>query len=316
MSDSLVISLQKQLFDNGKKTSEILSFALFVARKLKNKDVCKLLAPESNGYGVDDPIAPFRILKGDLIASDGDKEIEINLSKPHLIQYEQVKLSISEIESLCERNPGEFFYLPVNNESVEDQIKYELKNNFMHKVKLLGISNGYVSDDLIQEFMPEHKIMLKINRLNYLRIVHIVRAIIQEISLYLEENGFSGDSFVFTEKEIKMSVNNYNIENLNGIIGDVVNSNVTQNNIVDFKRSESLLRESLKDKLVPQNDIDDIANILTHSDIPDSKDSFSSEVKDWMKKMIGKSVDGVWGVGVASAGSILSQIICRYYGLS
>ena len=113
-----------------------------------------------------------------------------------------------------------------------------------------------------------------------------------------------------------MSINNYHIENLNGIIGDVVNSNVTQNNIIDFKGSESLLRESLKDKLVPQNDIDDIANILIKSDIPDSKDSFSSEVKDWMKKMIGKSVDGVWGVGVASAGGILSQIICRYYGLS
>lgn len=316
MSDSLVISLQKQLFDNGKKTSEILSFALFVVRKLKNKDLCKLLSPESYGYGIDDPIAPFRILKGDLIAVNGDKEIEINLSGPHLIQYEQVRLSISEIESLCERNSGEFFYLPINDEKIEGKIQSELKNDFIRIAKTSGITTNIVSSNLLYEFMPEYKIKLKINKLSYLRVIYIVRSLIQEISIYLEENGFLGDSFVFTEKEKIMSINNYHIENLNGIIGDVVNSNVTQNNIIDFKGSESLLRESLKDKLVPQNDIDDIANILIKSDIPDSKDSFSSEVKDWMKKMIGKSVDGVWGVGVASAGGILSQIICRYYGLS
>lgn len=180
-----------------------------------------------------------------------------------------------------------------------------------------GIGNSSFEKEIFDVLEPGRSIRLKINKINYLNILHSVRSIIQAWSISLEEQGFIGQSFSFTKEEKIMAINNnYHIDNLNGILGDVINSNVTQNNLVSFKNNEILLRELLKDSKVDQDDIDEITRILSDSEPPQDKDSFPHQVKEWLKKMMGKSVDGSWEIGIAAAGSTLSQIICRYYGIN
>lgn len=317
MNNSLVLQLQRESLNQNIKTSQLLSLALFVARKLKLSDVIDILSPELNGYSIDQPVSPFRFLKGELVALNGKQEQKIALSSDHLVQYDQVRLSIYSIEELCERDSGDFFYAPLENEKVEIDIQSKVKSKKISQYSRLGIGNTSLEKEIVDALTPDSNIRLKINKLGYLHILHTVRSIIQNWSIQLEEQGFVGESFTFTQEEKTMAINNnYHINNLSGILGDVINSNVTQNNLVSFKNNEALLRDALQESKVDQEDIDEITEILSHSERPQNKDSFPHQVKEWLKKMISKSVDGSWEVGIATAGSTLSQIICRYYGIN
>ncbi|HCI9781661.1 TPA: hypothetical protein NQE86_004909 [Klebsiella pneumoniae] len=195
--------------------------------------------------------------------------------------------------------------------------KSKIKSQKVSLYSRFGVGNNTFEKDIVDALTPDSDIRLKVNRINYLHILHTVRSIIQSWSIILEEQGFVGESFTFTQEEKIMAINNnYHINNLSGILGDVINSNVTQNNLVSFKHNEDLLREALQESKVEQEDIDEITEILSHSEQPLSKESFPHQVKEWLKKMINKSVDGTWEIGIATAGSTLSQIICRYYGIN
>ncbi|ENY1861249.1 TPA: hypothetical protein UOV81_004860 [Klebsiella pneumoniae] len=317
MNNSLVLQLQRESLNQHTKTSQLLALALFVARKLKLNDVINILSPELNGYQGDQPVSPFRFIKGELISFDGKQEQKIALSSDHLVQYDQVRLSVSAIEELCDRNEGEFFYIPIQNKKIESEIQSKIKSQKVSLYSRFGVGNNTFEKDIVDALTPDSDIRLKVNRINYLHILHTVCSIIQSWSIILEEQGFVGESFTFTQEEKIMAINNnYHINNLSGILGDVINSNVTQNNLVSFKHNEDLLREALQESKVEQEDIDEITEILSHSEQPLSKESFPHQVKEWLKKMINKSVDGTWEIGIATAGSTLSQIICRYYGIN
>lgn len=65
-----------------------------------------------------------------------------------------------------------------------------------------------------------------------------IRTIILNWSLRLEEDGILGEGLKFTEKEKKptaMSVNNFNIQNMQGIAGTVSGGTVNQNNQMNIK---------------------------------------------------------------------------------
>ncbi|HCI9781662.1 TPA: hypothetical protein NQE86_004910 [Klebsiella pneumoniae] len=128
MNNSLVLQLQRESLNQHTKTSQLLALALFVARKLKLNDVINILSPELNGYQGDQPVSPFRFIKGELISFDGKQEQKIALSSDHLVQYDQVRLSVSAIEELCDRNEGEFFYIPIQNKKIESEIQSKIKN--------------------------------------------------------------------------------------------------------------------------------------------------------------------------------------------
>jgi len=49
--------------------------------------------------------------------------------------------------------------------------------------------------------------------------------------------------------------------------------------------------------------------------IPTVIDQYSPPVKNWIKNMIGKAVDGTWIIGTATAASLLADVIAKYYGL-
>jgi len=317
MNDSLVLQLQKLSINKDKKVSEVLSFALLVAHKLKQKEITRLLSPEAHGYASKDAIAPFRLIKGDLVAWDGKNEINIRLTSPSMMEFDEVKLSVSSIEHLCESNSGEFFYIRLDDKKVIDKIDSQINDNIFTDYVNLGFGTSSFERGVFNTLMPSREFSLKINKINYINILNSVRSIILAWAMYLEDNGFVGESFTFTDEEKIMAVNNtYNIGNLNGILGDVINSDVVQNNASEFKGNENLLREALIENMVSNDDAKEISNILVSEDMPKDNKSFSPKVREWLKKMISKSIDGTWDVSSSAAGGILTQIICRYYGFN
>jgi hypothetical protein len=102
-------------------------------------------------------------------------------------------------------------------------------------------------------------------------------------------------------------------DNTTIIVGDH-NSQKVKNSII--KNDFDSLAEQLK-----QHNVDDLSIVelqqAIHSDqnCPEIKEQkFGSNVKEWMKTMLSKVVDGIWEIEIATAGNLLSTAIQKYYG--
>ncbi|HGE5896305.1 TPA: hypothetical protein ACGGRP_004439 [Escherichia coli] len=307
MSDSIVLQLQRLSLDESISISNLLRTAYFVARKLNISDARDFLAKEINGYSEDDTIPPFRIMKGDLIAFDGKREVEINLVSRHVCEYYFCRYPIHTLEEVYAKN-SDNIYIKVSDIKVLKDIQEQIKKHDDRLFSKFGLTNS-----VLDTFRPHHRILLRVNRLQYNHVFSIMRYFISEWSIQLEEQGYIDDNFQFS-KEVMMSVN-YNINTVNGIIGNINNSMVNQNNTSNFKGNDDLLRESLQQKSVSQEDIDEISQLLKQSEPPKDKDNLPPKIDEWVKKMIKKSLDGSWEISATTAGSVLAQIICSYFGI-
>lgn len=316
MSDSIVLQLQRLSLDDSANVSDLLRKAYFAARKLNISDIRDFLSKEINGYNEADIIPPFRIMKGNLIAYDGKKEIELNLTRSHTSEFYFCRHAMLTLEEVYKQHTNnDIIYIKVSDEKILRDIKEQIRQRDNRMYLNFGLSNEILHDELFETMRPDYTVLLKINKLQYNQIFNIMRSFVSEWSIQLEEQGYIDNNFQFT-KEIEMSVNNnYNINTVNGIIGNISNSTVNQSNTSTFKGNDNLLRESLQQKSVPQEDIDEISKILKQSEPPKNKDNLPPEVDGWLNKMVGKALNGSWEISVATAGSVLSQILCLYFGI-
>lgn len=93
---SLIQELQKKCLDKTISTSDLLIFALFVARKLKLDDFVRWIGNELNGYHTD-KVPPYRIIPSELKSWDGCNWIPIDCEYFSKISISQ---SISQLEGL------------------------------------------------------------------------------------------------------------------------------------------------------------------------------------------------------------------------
>lgn len=86
------------------------------------------------------------------------------------------------------------------------------------------------------------------------------------------------------------------------------NINISRGNIED-------LRRELGKYHIPEENIDEITQIV-QEELPNSETNrFGDRVNNWIKKMIGKAVDGTWDIAVGVGSGLLVEIIKAYYGL-
>lgn len=77
-------------------------------------------------------------------------------------------------------------------------------------------------------------------------------------------------------------------------------------------------KTQLRDKLLAQQVSTEDANELLafiDSEPPESASRFGAKVNTWIAKMIAKSLDGSWEIGISAAGGVLATAIAKYYGL-
>ena len=75
------------------------------------------------------------------------------------------------------------------------------------------------------------------------------------------------------------------------------------------------LENALRENDVPQEDIENLKLAIEEDDSPAEKDKFGPKVSGWISGMVKKAVEGGWAVSIGTAGSLLSQIISKFYGL-
>lgn len=117
---------------------------------------------------------------------------------------------------------------------------------------------------------------------------------------------------------------NNNMEKKNKI-GDLSNNTfnghttiiVGDNNNVNYTITEGSF-DSLKDMLskngVSSGDISELKTILESEDPNNEKKIFGNQTNGWVSKMISKSLDGSWAIGIGAAGKLLADGIKAYHG--
>ncbi|WP_439490428.1 hypothetical protein [Algoriphagus sp.] len=154
------------------------------------------------------------------------------------------------------------------------------------------------------------------------QIIAEVRNRTLDLILKLEQEfGFDIDMHGLMEKKSDV---NYVIQNIMNKItinndgdGNIINTG-NDNDItskININKSDfDSLKENLVEHHVDYEDIIGLEQIIAEE--PDrEKESFGPKVNNWMKKMLDKSINGTWQVGIATAGALLNEMLKQYYGM-
>jgi hypothetical protein len=297
MEKSIVLEIQKLATEKNEDISDLLRKALLVASKLKLSDFRKWVQNELNGYRKD-PVPDYRKIKA-----------TIRLKNPYhgLIP---VVFSTREIAELfCD---------------------IEIRDPVGNLVSILTKQIGKMSDP-IYPLTPEQENFL-INQQGGLglppirtvsssaiaTIIDSARTQILEWSLKLEEKGILGKGMTFSDDEKEIAVSNpaINIANFQGILGNVTNSNITQDLKMTVKKHDyESLKSFLQSTGISNDDLSTLKDAIDNDPKPNKKGKFGKRVSVWMGKMLTKAATGSWEISASAAGNLLAQAIGAYYGL-
>ena len=293
MSDSIVLLLQSLASDPNSNIEELLNKSLLVARKLKIKEFRKWCELELEGYEKN-TLPEYRKFRGQLKVFNpyhGFQTFIIPDDLDEVVTSISINLSVGEINNLLKQD-GDSFENVISNQA---------------KRQLMSLQGGY---DL------EPRVIFKRSQL--LGITSKLRNIILNWSLQLEEDGILGKGLKFSdkEKEAAMSVNHFNIQNLQGVAGTISGGTINQNNQINIKEMDfDSLAKYLAANNIAFSDIQTLKEAIQHDSIPTESNKLGENVSGWIATMMGKAANGSWDIGIATAGTLLAQSIASFYGL-
>lgn len=291
---SIILELQKDALDDGIDIETLLRKVFLISTKLNLAELKTWTNNELNGYQENDVVPEYRKTRGELKSfnrfhgwtkvnfADTDWEDRVTLTS--------TSQSIAAIQRL--KSSG-------NN---------TLTQNF--NGERLGILQEMIgtNNDLCL-FIP-------ITSMDH--ILSSVRNTILDWALKLEQEGIVGQGLEFSgiEKERASMTTNIKIENFQGVLGDVSNSEVTQNlDMTIDKNNFDQLSEFLKKNDVCETDIDALNSAIEIDGQIDNESGIGEKVSGWIGNMVSKSASGGWNVSIAAAGNLLATAISKFYGL-
>ena len=108
---------------------------------------------------------------------------------------------------------------------------------------------------------------------------------------------------------------------MNNIIdgdGNFINTgdkNKISNKVKIQKGDISAFRSELEKAKISEPDIAEIIEIVQEEKPDPQTNKIGPKASGWMKKMIGKSIDGSWQIGLGASGELIASLIANYYGI-
>lgn len=315
MEKSIVLQLQTLASDQEANIEELLRKALLVSSKLNFDDFEEWCKSELEGYDSIDQLPDYRIVTGELkflnpslgyIPFTGNLGNVINeICTSKCIQ------PLSYFTNLLESNEGSTLTkrLPDDIQSIFNDIQYK-----QHR-RMLG-GNLYISgmDNFFTPFLG----YVIYGKSQFLNIFSEIRNKILIWSTELEKKGILGEGLEFSVKErvAAMSVNNFNIQNMQGVAGNVSGGTINQNNQMSIEKMDfdSLAKHLMQNK-VEFSDIQALKEAIDHDPVPEASNRLGNNVSGWIAGMVGKAATGTWGISIGAAGTLLAEAISKYYGL-
>lgn len=207
--NSIVLELQAEATGSGTATADLLRKTLVVAAKLKLPELQEWARKELNGYASGDAVPAYRKIRGDLRAQNpyngSNMPVRLGAETTDLISNVEVKQSIGSLEAaISESRQSGHLQMTVSEEVA---IGIRQLTNVEWLVPFLSVSESQIA-----------------------AIFDAVRNQILEWALRLESEGVLGNGHTFSSQEQQKAVasmQSFNIQTFNGVIGNVADSTVT-----------------------------------------------------------------------------------------
>jgi hypothetical protein len=297
MSQPIVLQLQEFASDGRHDISDLLRKALLVSTKLQLPEYREWILSELNGYKDRAAIPEYRIIHGDLRAENPYRGLV-----PFIIPDSELKELVTKI------------YVHESVSSIQQLASSESRGNICfhfdaeQEAALMQIQGRGV------QLRPVR--VAGSNKL--LAIIQSVRTRILEWALSLESAGILGHGLAFSDQERSAAMTNktIQIENFQGVLGDVNGGSVNQSNTITvISGNFDSLANYLTQQGVQAKEIKELESAIRVDPEPKSSGIFGKKVSAWVGKMVGLAASGSWEVGVATAGTLLSAALTKFYGL-
>ena len=303
----LISQIINDLIDENKSLNSALLKTKVLASRIQNQELLNWVNNELSGYN-NGNLPDYRReipneLKGNFINGNMkftntqiptvglDKNFEKKLRSNDFSE------SISSLESLVSKE---------ESSTLSGAIRAELASIIEDNWQSMG--NPYLQ--LISVYKS-------ISKSSVIEIITNVRN--KLLDFMLELDGKYGDlaeikDLKMKKEEISSIVNNTIINGDGNVFNTGKNSKITNATNINKANKEDLVNH-LKDIGLNEEDTSEIVNIID-SENPDFKnEKFGVKVNTWIAKMIGKTIDGSWNVGIGAAGTLLAEAIKKYYGM-
>jgi hypothetical protein len=288
---------------NGSLIDALLKTKVLL-HKIGHKELIEWVNNELNGYPTSGEVPEYRILPANVLANMANMAYEAkshpiplhHLEEKHRKWLESIYFhhSLAVLEKLGEDTDGHLqFQIPMEFNGL---LGKKLANGFEIQRAWRAISVADISQIFVQ-----------------------VRSRLLDFVLELQDQ--IGEDI--PDGEIKQRANSIDAPGLfhNAMFGDNTTIIVGDHNSQKVKNS------------IIKNDFDSLAEQLTQHNVDNAsivelqqaihndqncselkEQKLGSNVKEWMKTMLSKVVDGIWEIEIATAGNLLSTAIQKYYG--
>ncbi|QNB06018.1 hypothetical protein G5S34_03960 [Herbaspirillum frisingense] len=298
MQKPLVLELQQLASNSNVDLSDLLHNTLSVAAKLGRDDLKKWANSELHGYKGDARfnLPAYRHVRGELAIYHPELGTVAFRAIPQDLYEEIVPINITESVS-----------------SLKHLILHETTPNVVYD---FSPDQEKLFRSLPVEALRRYRVTRLVGKNRIYGLLDSVRTTILEWALTLEKEGVLGEGLFFSNEE-KEVVKNINIQNFQGVLGNVeAGASVTQTNSLQIKASDfSTLSHYLSENGVNDDDVSDLKHALEEDPYPQSIQSLGPKVSKWASNMIMKAASGSWNVGIAAAGGLIADALGKYYGL-
>lgn len=297
----IIEDIIESLTDKSNTLTDILIKTKILAFKLKNQELQDWINNELNGYESNEELPKYRIIHCEIMGtiSNGFKQAKnypIPLSSVSADLRKGMKTvrlgqSISALDEFVHREKSSKMYMHISPEMYD-----------------------YMSQDFEGGFVIEYA-RREIDKVQIIETLTAIKSKLLDFLLKLnQELGDDNISDLNTGKtnDLVSSIFNSSVfgNNTTIIVGD--NNKQTVRNIT--KGNLDSLKNQFRENEIEESDLNELESIIDSDDPDSEKQQFGGKVKNWISKMMVKSMDGTWKVGIAAAGKILADGIGKYYG--
>ena len=305
----LLSDIINELIDTEKTIGSPMLKAKVLASRIQNKELLNWVNNELKGYDIDEELPSYRIYKchvtgtfinGTMKYSEvpiATKGLPPNILKN--LDYMRFEQSITTLERNLDKN---------NSGSLDQKLPAELNSTIETNIREMG--NPFYH-------LVSARKTLSISAVN--EIVSIVRNKLLDFVLKLDEkfgNITEIKDLRGKSQEIQSIVNN-TIINSSGE-GNLINTGDNpkiKTSIKISKGNKTEVENKIKEIGLSEKDVENLFEIID-KDKPDfEKKKFGEKVNLWIQNMIGKALNGSWNISIGAAGTILADIIQKYYGM-
>jgi hypothetical protein len=283
-----------------------------LASKIKNETLLNWINKELNGYEDRDSIPDYR-KHSCLLVGSWMNGIALNYNQGNNFQFPTSGYGkkmdeilgtmvfphgISALEELS-KGDSKVLHIPLSLDFLQ------IITNRMQKIGNPYMTVTSASKQISSSIVVDILASMRSNLLDFMLMLDDEFGGITDINKLSEQKSIN---------EKVTSIMNQTIINANGD-GNVVttgNNNSISNTVK--KGQFETLQKVLRENGVEQLDINELKEAVETEQTSEEASKPDSKVNQWVKKMLGKAVDGSWQIGLGAAGQLLGDAIKAYLG--